>query len=44
MKKMYQDLKKFYWWHGMKKDVAKFVVVCLTCQKSKIEHQHLEAC
>jgi hypothetical protein len=23
----------------MKKDVAKFVYACLTCQKSKIEHQ-----
>ena len=39
MTKMYQDLKKSYWWHGMKNDVAKFVVACLTCQKSKIEHQ-----
>ena len=36
---MYQDLKKSYWWHGMKNDVAKFVAACLTCQKSKIEHQ-----
>ncbi|XP_068504157.1 uncharacterized protein [Phaseolus vulgaris] len=39
MTKMYQDLKKSYWWHGMKNDVAKFIVACLTCQKSKIEHQ-----
>ena len=39
MTKMYQDLKKSYWWHGMKNDVAKFVVACLNCQKSKIEHQ-----
>ena len=23
----------------MKSDVAKFVVACLTCQKSKVEHQ-----
>jgi len=23
----------------MKNDVAKFVVACLTCQKSKVEHQ-----
>ena len=36
---MYQDLKKSYWWHGMKNDVANFVAACLTCQKSKIEHQ-----
>jgi len=39
MTKMYQDLKKSYWWPGMKNDVAKFVVACLTCQKSKVEHQ-----
>lgn len=37
--KMYQDLKRLFWWAGMKKDVAKFVYSCLTCQKSKIEHQ-----
>jgi len=41
MTKMYQDLKKSYWWHGMKNDVAKFVNACLTCQKSKIEHQRI---
>jgi len=39
MTKMYQDFKKSYWWHDMKNNVAKFVVACLTCQKSKIEHQ-----
>ena len=36
---MYQDLKKSYWWQAMKNDVVKFLVACLTCQKSKIEHQ-----
>jgi len=36
---MYQDLKKSYWWPSMKNDVAKFVAACLTCQKSKVEHQ-----
>jgi len=39
MTKMYQDLKKSYWWHGIKNDVANFVATCLTRQKSKIEHQ-----
>jgi len=39
MTKMCQDLKKSYWWHDMKNDVAKFVASCLTCKKSKIEHQ-----
>ncbi|WVZ25177.1 hypothetical protein V8G54_003721 [Vigna mungo] len=36
---LYQDLKKSFWWSGMKKDVAQFVASCLTCQKAKVEHQ-----
>ena len=38
---MYQDIKKMFWWPGMKRDVAEFVYSCLTCQKSKIEYQKL---
>ncbi|GJR79527.1 putative nucleotidyltransferase, ribonuclease H [Tanacetum coccineum] len=37
--KMYRDLKQNFWWNGMKKDVAEFVLKCLTCQQVKIEHQ-----
>jgi len=37
--RMYQDLKKLFWWREMKKDIAEFVYACLVCQKSKIEHQ-----
>lgn len=37
--KMYQDLKKIFWWSGMKKEIVKFVYACLTRQNSKIEHQ-----
>ncbi|RHN66823.1 hypothetical protein MtrunA17_Chr3g0095841 [Medicago truncatula] len=37
--KMYQDLKRLFWWPGMKKDIAEFVYACLVFQKSKIEHQ-----
>ena len=37
--KMYHDLKKLFWWSGLKRDVAQFVYGCLTCQKSKVEHQ-----
>jgi hypothetical protein len=37
--KMYQDLKGMFWWPGMKKEVANFAYACLTCQKSKVEHQ-----
>ena len=39
MVKMYHDLKELYWWPGMKSDVTKFVVRCLTCQKVKAEHK-----
>nr|GEU83651.1 hypothetical protein [Tanacetum cinerariifolium] len=31
--KMYQDLKKLYWWPNMKADIATFVSKCLTCAK-----------
>nr|KYP69549.1 Retrotransposable element Tf2 [Cajanus cajan] len=37
--KMYQDLRKIFWWPRMKKDIAAFVSACLVCQKAKIEHQ-----
>ncbi|KAJ9551511.1 hypothetical protein OSB04_015556 [Centaurea solstitialis] len=37
--KMYQDLRQFYWWSGMKKDVAYFVERCMTCLQVKAEHQ-----
>ena len=33
--KMYQDLKKMFWWPKMK-DVAKLANMCLVCQKVKI--------
>nr|KYP39816.1 Transposon Ty3-I Gag-Pol polyprotein [Cajanus cajan] len=39
MTKMYQDLKKTFWWSGMKREIAKYVAACLTCQKAKVEHQ-----
>ncbi|XP_015054953.1 uncharacterized protein LOC107001401 [Solanum pennellii] len=29
---MYNDLKKIYWWDGMKKDIAKYVAECPNCQ------------
>jgi hypothetical protein len=37
--KMYQDLKKIYWWSGMKRDIAEYVARCSTCQQVKAEHQ-----
>nr|GEZ23329.1 putative reverse transcriptase domain-containing protein [Tanacetum cinerariifolium] len=38
--KMYLDLKRNYWWPGMKRDCAKYVEKCLTCLKVKAEHQN----
>ncbi|XP_027362442.1 uncharacterized protein LOC113870043 [Abrus precatorius] len=38
---MYQDLRKSFWRYGMKKEVVKYVEKCLTCQKSKAEHQRM---
>jgi len=29
--KMYQDLKKLFWWPGIKKDIVEFVYACLIC-------------
>ena len=37
--KMYQDLKKHYWWPNMKREIADWVRKCLTCQRVKAEHQ-----
>jgi hypothetical protein len=37
--KMYKDLKKYYWWPNMKREIAKFVSNCGICQQVKIEHQ-----
>ncbi|GKC42080.1 putative reverse transcriptase domain-containing protein [Tanacetum coccineum] len=37
--KMYLDLKKNYWWPGMKRDCVKCVEKCLTCLKVKAKHQ-----
>ncbi|GJR42070.1 putative reverse transcriptase domain-containing protein [Tanacetum coccineum] len=37
--KMYQDLKKLYWWPNMKAEIATYVSKCLTCAKVKIEYQ-----
>nr|GFA50235.1 putative reverse transcriptase domain-containing protein [Tanacetum cinerariifolium] len=37
--KMYQYMKKLYWWPNMKSDIATYVRKCLTCAKVKPEHQ-----
>ncbi|GKC96900.1 putative reverse transcriptase domain-containing protein [Tanacetum coccineum] len=37
--KMYQDLKKLYWWPNMKAEIATYVSKCLTCGRVKAECQ-----
>ncbi|GJR89617.1 putative reverse transcriptase domain-containing protein [Tanacetum coccineum] len=37
--KMYQDLKKLYWWPNMKAIIAEYVAKCLTCSRVKEECQ-----
>jgi hypothetical protein len=29
--KMYQDLKKRFWWYGMKKEIVEYVAICDSC-------------
>ncbi|GKA98843.1 putative reverse transcriptase domain-containing protein [Tanacetum coccineum] len=37
--KMYQDLKKLYWWPNMKAIIAEYVEKCLTCSRVKTKCQ-----
>nr|GEX55826.1 putative reverse transcriptase domain-containing protein [Tanacetum cinerariifolium] len=37
--KMYQDLKKLYWWPNKKAEIATYVSKCLTCAKVKAKCQ-----
>ncbi|GKA58345.1 putative reverse transcriptase domain-containing protein [Tanacetum coccineum] len=39
--KMYQDMKKLYWWPNMKAEIATYVSKCLTCVKVKAKYQKL---
>jgi hypothetical protein len=36
--KMYQDVRKKFWWPHMKREVAQYVAECDTCQRVKAEH------
>jgi predicted DNA-binding protein (UPF0278 family) len=37
--KMYRDLKKYYWWSNIKREIAEFMSNYGICQQVKIEHQ-----
>nr|GEX26481.1 reverse transcriptase domain-containing protein [Tanacetum cinerariifolium] len=37
--KMYQEMKKLYWWPNKKANIATYISKCLTCAKVKAEHQ-----
>ncbi|GKE46282.1 putative reverse transcriptase domain-containing protein [Tanacetum coccineum] len=37
--KIYQDMKKLYWWPNMKADIATYVSKCLTYARVKAKHQ-----
>jgi hypothetical protein len=36
--KMYQDLKKNFWWTRMKREIAKYLSECDTCRRVKADH------
>jgi hypothetical protein len=36
--KMYHDLKPLYWWTKMKREIARYVSECDTCQRIKASH------
>nr|GEY62550.1 putative reverse transcriptase domain-containing protein [Tanacetum cinerariifolium] len=42
--KMYQDMKKLYWWPNMKADIATYVSKCLTCAKVKSDTKGHQGC
>jgi hypothetical protein len=37
--KMYKDLRRNFWWKGMKRYIADYVSKCVVCKQVKIEHQ-----
>jgi len=39
--KTLMEVKKFYYWHNLKKEVEEFVARCLDCQQEKAKCKHL---
>jgi hypothetical protein len=40
VKKMYADIRKLFFWVGMKHNVVHFIAKCLECQQVKADHHH----
>jgi hypothetical protein len=40
VKKMYADMRKLFFWVGMKRNVVHFIAKCLECQQVKADHHH----
>ncbi|KAJ1692761.1 hypothetical protein LUZ63_009459 [Rhynchospora breviuscula] len=39
--KMYKDLRRYFWWPNMKKDVSEFVAKCMVCQQVKADRKKI---
>jgi hypothetical protein len=37
--KMYRDLKEFYWWSNIKREIAEYVTKCGMYHQMKVEYQ-----
>jgi hypothetical protein len=37
--KMYQDIRRRFWWSNMKRDIARYVAECDVCRRIKAKHQ-----
>jgi hypothetical protein len=40
--KMYHDLRQQFWWKRMKRETARYVLECDTCQKVKVDYMKPE--
>jgi hypothetical protein len=38
---MYQDMKKRFWWYGMKREIVENVARCGSCERIKAGHERL---
>ncbi|XP_055824336.1 uncharacterized protein LOC129892819 [Solanum dulcamara] len=36
--KIYRGLRQYYWWSGMRRDIADYMLHCLSFQQVKAEH------